>query len=169
MKKITPEISRFISDNNTLTSRALAALIDTTFNIKVSHVTIEPYLLKARAAAQADNNAKVEAVRSKILDDADKWANKYLKYLDEEVEQLKQIISTANDIEIETAKDRATISQAFQKSLSMVLDFVKPETDIKININQDLSRLSDQELKQLEIISAKLECNPGGESKAASP
>jgi hypothetical protein len=162
--KVTPEIKKFIEDNNTLSSRTLSGLIESKFNIKITHAGIEKHLTKARAEAQANNSAKVEAVRSKILDDADKWANKYLKYLDEEVESLKAIADAAPDVKIENARDRAAISQSLQKGLSMVLNFVKPETDANIPINQDLSKLSDEELKQLEALAAKLEGHPDRES-----
>jgi hypothetical protein len=67
--KVTPEIKKYIYDNNTLSSRALASLIESKFNIKIGHVTIDSHLQKARADAQANNSAKVEAVRSAVLDE----------------------------------------------------------------------------------------------------
>jgi len=134
--KLTPEIKKFIEDNNNLSARALSGLIESNFGIKISHVSIAEYLQKARAEAQANNNAKVEAVRSKILDDADRWANKYLKYLDEEVESLKAIKESGQQkfvaegkeriIEIADIKDRISISQALHKYLTTVVEFVKP-------------------------------------------
>lgn len=167
MTKISPEIKKFIESNCTLSDTALSGLIEKQFEIKVTPRTIDPYLKKARADKEATNGAKVEAVRAKILDDADKWANKYLRYLDEEVENLKAIADAATDTKIENARDRATVSMALQKGLSMVLDFVKPENEIKINVTQDLSKLSDEELKQLDRITAKLE-SQGGAGKEAS-
>lgn len=165
--KITPAIKQFIEDNNSLSSRTLATLILEKFNVIVTYHAIEPHLQAARLEVEATNAAKVEAVRAKVLDDAGKWANKYLKYLDEEVENLKAIADAATDIKIENSRDRAAISQSLQKGLSMVLDFVKPETDIKINIKHDLSKLSDEELRQLDAITAKLECQTGTGEKAS--
>lgn len=166
--KITPAIKQFIEYNNSLSSRTLSSLILEKFNVEVTYKAIEPHLKAARLEVEATNAAKVEAVRAKVLDESGKWASKYLKYLDEEVESLKSIIDAATDTPIETAKDRATMSAALQKGLSMVLDFVKPETDIKINITQDLSKLSDEELKQLDAITAKLENQRGNGEEASS-
>jgi hypothetical protein len=167
--KITPAIKQFIENNNSLSSRTLAALILEKFNVAVTYKAIEPHLKAARIEVEATNAAKVEAIRAKVLDDAGKWASKYLKYLDEEVESLKAIADAATETPIETAKDRATISMALQKGITSILDFVKPENDIEITVNQDLSKLSDEELKQLEVLAAKLEGYPEGESKTASP
>lgn len=57
--KVTPEIKKYIYINNTLSSRALAGLIESKFNIKIGHVTVDAHLQKARADAQANNSAKV--------------------------------------------------------------------------------------------------------------
>jgi hypothetical protein len=38
--KVTPEIKKYIYDNNTLSSRALAGSIESKFNIKIGHVTL---------------------------------------------------------------------------------------------------------------------------------
>ena len=76
---------KYIYDNNTLSSRALASLIESTFNIKIWHVTVDAHLQKARADAQANNNAKVEVVRSAVLDDAQRYAGKYLDILDKNI------------------------------------------------------------------------------------
>jgi hypothetical protein len=131
--KITPEINKFIEDNNKLSARALSGLIEQKFNLKVSHKGIEPYLQKARADAQANNSAKIEAVRAKILGDADEWANKYLQYHDEEVEALrnlkltgKQVFEDKREIKIEDIKDRISVSQALHKHLTTIIEFVKP-------------------------------------------
>jgi len=166
--KITPVIKQFIIDNNSLSSRTLSQLILEKFNVKITARAVDPHLMAARREVEAENAAKVEAVRAKVLDESGKWASKYLQYLDEEVENLKAIADAATDTKIENARDRATVSMALQKGLSMVLDFVKPENDIKINITQDLSRLSDSELKQLDAITAKLECQAGTSKEASS-
>jgi hypothetical protein len=67
---------KYIYDNNTLSSRALASLIESKFNIKIWHLTIDAHLQKARADEQANNGAKVEAVRSAVLDDTQRYAGK---------------------------------------------------------------------------------------------
>ena len=136
MVKVTPAIESFISDNHTLTCRALVGLIEKKFQIKITFKTVNNYLEKARSDAAAKNNAKVEAVRSKILDDADQWANKYLQYLDEEVEALRALKESGETkfktgefertIVIEDIKDRIAISQALHKHLITVIEFVKP-------------------------------------------
>ena len=138
--KLTPEIKRFIEDNNRLNARALSGLIESKFKIKISHVSIAKHLQKARSDAQASNAAKIEAVRSKILDDADEWANKYLRYLDEEVESLRKlkdsgkltyiIEGAANrTVEVTDIKDRMAISQTLHKYLTTVIEFVKPNSE----------------------------------------
>ncbi len=124
--KITPELKKFIEDNNTLSSRALAGLIESDFNIKISHVSIEKVLTKARASAQATNNAKVEAVRAAVLDDAQRYAGKYLTILDKEIDAWDKLLADAKDVHIEDVKGRAAASQALQKCISMVLEFAKP-------------------------------------------
>ena len=134
--KVTPEIERFISTNRALSGGTLRDLIAKKFKLAVTTRSIERYLAKARAEATADNAAKVEAVRSKILEDADQWANKYLKYLDEEVEALQKIKETGKqvfkskeetrEIVILDIKDRMAVSQALHKHLITVIEFVKP-------------------------------------------
>jgi hypothetical protein len=124
--KITPEIKKFIEDNNTLSSRALAGLIESDFNIKISHVSIEKVLAKARASALATNNAKVEAVRAAVLDDAQRYAGKYLAILDREIATWDKLLADAKDVPIEDVKGRAVASQALQKCIGMVLEFAKP-------------------------------------------
>ena len=126
MKKITPEIERFISDNHTLKSRALATLICERFGIKVSHVAVEPYLTRARIEAEAQNNAKVEAVRAAVLDDAQRYAGKYLAILDREIDAWDLLLTNAPTVPIDDVKGRAVASQALQKCISMVLEFAKP-------------------------------------------
>lgn len=128
-----------------------------------------PHIRQARADREAKNNAKIEAVREKIIDDADKWASKYLRYLDEEIENLKILLDKSKDVPIKTARDRAAISQSFQKSLSLILDFVKPETSQNItNINIDLSRLTEKELEDYGRLASKLEGIPEGEGTPPS-
>jgi hypothetical protein len=141
-QKVTPEIIKFINSNHKLAATELSGIIEKRFNLKITSQAINPYVVKARAAAAANNNAKVEAVREKILDSADKWANKYLQDLDEEVAALKKLITDCKGVKIESAKDRIAISQAYQKSLMAVLDFVKPEKNFQIKIES----LSDEEI-----------------------
>lgn len=153
MTKVTPVIESFISDNHTLTCRALVGLIEKEFQIKLTFKTVNNYLEKARAEAASENSAKVEAVRSKILDDADQWANKYLRYLDEEVEELRQIKETGSvkfgerEIEISDIKDRIAVSQSLHKHLITVIEFVKPSSnamssdeDLDVKLNQLIER-----------------------------
>jgi hypothetical protein len=136
-KKITPEIEKFIKLNRALSGSTLKDLIAKKFKIVVTSRSVELYLAKARAEAESDNSAKVEAVREKILDDADKWANKYLQYLDDETESLRKLIEDAekgtNPIKLETAKDRLAASAALHKMLSTIIEFVKPQNSIPVN------------------------------------
>ena len=154
MVKVTPEIESFISDNHTLSCRALVGLIEKQFKITIAFRTVNNYLEKARADAASKNNAKVEAVRSKILDDADQWANKYLQYLDEEVEALKKLKESGeikfNSGEMERViaiadiKDRIAISQALHKHLITVIEFVKPGSSVTLpdeDLDAKLERL----------------------------
>lgn len=157
MTKVTPEIESFISDNHTLTCRALVGLIEKEFQITLTFKTVNNYLEKARAEAASKNSAKVEAVRSKILDDADQWANKYLRYLDEEVEELRKLKETGSikyksepeerKIEISDIKDRIAVSQSLHKHLITVIEFVKPgsnttppDEDLDAKLNQLIER-----------------------------
>jgi len=158
--KITPKIRQYIADNRTMTCRPLANLIWKKFQVKVSHVTVAEVLNEVRAEKTQVNNAKVEAVRSKILDDADKWANKYLQYVDEEIESLKALIKESNEgpekVKLETAKDRLAASQALHRMLSTIIDFVKPEeTNVSVTIKPDLSKLTPEELRVLRSIRSK--------------
>ena len=149
MVKVTPEIEAFITDNHTLTCRALVGLIENKFKIKITFKTVNNYLEKARAENASKNSAKIEAVRSKILDDADQWANKYLKYLDEEVECLRSLKETGQQtfkigeesvriLEITDIKDRIAVSQTLHKYLSTVIEFVKPKgTDDSSDVDLD--------------------------------
>jgi hypothetical protein len=138
------------------------------FQVRVSYVTVQKVLEEARAEQEQENNAKVEAVRSKILDDADKWANKYLQYTDEEIESLRRLIKKSeegpNAITLETARDRVAASAALHKMLSTIIDFVKPDvkTDINVNIQPDLSKLTVEELRQLRSIKSKLGSDQSG-------
>ncbi|MHC1687986.1 MAG: hypothetical protein AB9879_09805 [Methanothrix sp.] len=167
-KKITPEIEKFIFLNRALSGGALRDLIAKKFKIVVTTRSVELHLAKARAAASADNAAKVEAVRAKILDGADEWANRYLRYVDDEIKSIRALIEESErgekKIKLETAKDRMAASQALHRMLSTIIDFVKPEenTNVSINIEPDLSRLSIEELRQLRAIRQKLEGDRSG-------
>ena len=154
MTKVTPEIESYISDNYTLTCRALVGLIEQQFKIKFAFSTVNTYLEKARAENASKNNAKVESVRSKILDDADQWANKYLKYLDEEVEALQKLKETGKqvfeskeetrEIAILDINDRMAVSQALHKHLITVIEFVKPGSSVTLpdeDLDAKLGRL----------------------------
>jgi hypothetical protein len=154
MTKITPAIESFIYDNHTLTCRALVGLIENQFGITITYKTVNNYLEKARVEAASENNAKIEAVRSKVLDDADQWANKYLQYLDEEVEALRRLKESGEIkfksgeservIAIADIKDRMAISQALHKHLITVIEFVKPGNDATLpdeDLDAKLERL----------------------------
>lgn len=173
-KKITPEIEKYIAANRALSGGALKDLIAKKFKIVVTSRSVELYLAKARAEAESDNAAKVEAVRAKILDDADKWANKYLQYTDDEIESLRKLIKTSeegeNPVALETARDRLAASTALHKMLSTIIDFVKPEekANVTVNIKPDLSKLSTDELRQLRSIKSKLEGDRSGAGQAES-
>jgi len=174
MTKITLEIKKFIESNCTLTDTALSGLIEKEFNVKVTPRTIDPYLQQARSDAQSRNGAKIEAVRSKILDDADKWANKYLQYTDDEIESLRKLIKESEEgdepIALETARDRLAASAALHKMLSTIIDFVKPEEKLNVNVNikPDLKKLSLQQLDQLESIAIQLTGDQAGQSSQES-
>jgi hypothetical protein len=143
--KITPKIRQYISDNRTIASRPLVNLIWVKFQVKISYVTIQKALDEIRAEKKQENEAKVEAVRSKILDDADKWANKYLQYLDDETESLRKLIKDAevgdNPIKLETAKDRLSASAALHKMLSTIIEFVKPSDPVTISDDDSNAKL----------------------------
>lgn len=133
MTKINQEIKKFIYDNSTLSDTALSGLIEQKFGIKVSDRAIDPYLIKARAEKEANNAAKIEAVRSKILDDADAYAGKYLKILDEEIDSWRTLLKegiiifpSGEKILICDIKDRQAASQTMHKYISTVIEFVKP-------------------------------------------
>jgi hypothetical protein len=139
--KITPEIKRFIEDNNSLSSRSLSTLIAEKFEVDVTYRAIEPHLKASRAESEASNAAKVEAVRAKILDDADAYAGKYLKILDEEIEAWRTLLrdgvlyfpangnGVKEKIQICDIKDRQAASQSMHKYISTVIEFVKPGSD----------------------------------------
>jgi hypothetical protein len=169
-KKVTPEMEKFIQDNCTLSPDAVSSLILKKFKIKITGRALAPHVKAARAEAEAVNNAKIQALRAEILDHPDKWANKYLQYLNDEVEALRLLIDNADadGIQIKSSKDRIAISQAFLKSLCTVLDFVKPMENPEINVNfkPDLSKLTDEELRYLESIKHKLEGDLGGQGTA---
>lgn len=136
--KITPEIKKFIANNTSLSSRDLSSQIAEKFHVDVSYRAIEPHLKAARLEAEASNAAKVEAVRAKILDDADAYAGKYLKILDDEIDAwvklLKEGVYTFPDgkqIRIEDIKDRQAASQSMHKYIGSVIEFAKPASDKK--------------------------------------
>lgn len=172
--KITPKIRQYISDNRTTASRPLAKLIWEKFQIKISYVTVQKVLDEVRAEKAQENVAKVEAVRAKILDDADRWANKYLQYTDDEIESLRKLIKASEEgehpVALETARDRLAASTALHKMLSTIIDFVKPEekANVTVNIKPDLSKLSTDELRQLRSIKSKLEGDRSGAGPAES-
>ncbi len=160
-KKITPEIEKYIAANRALSGGALKDLIAKKFKIVVTSRSVELYLAKARAEAESDNAAKVEAVRSKILDDA-------------EIESLRKLIKASEEgehpVALETARDRLAASTALHKMLSTIIDFVKPEekANVTVNIKPDLSKLSTDELRQLRSIKSKLEGDRSGAGQAES-
>lgn len=146
-KKVTPEIERFIQSNCKLTSTALAGLIGQKFDIQISYRAIDPYLERFRAAAEAENNARVEAVRSAILEDADKYAGKYLSYLDEEIEAWKAILTTGQQtfpdgekIKIKSIKARSEASQTMLKLIESITEFAKPSDapNVNVTVNEDV-------------------------------
>jgi hypothetical protein len=151
MTKITPEIEKFIADNHLMTCRSLVALIEEKFQIKVAFKTVNNHLEAARADATSKNSAKVEAVRSAVLDDAERYAEKYLKILDRDIEAWDSFLTSgvlvfpkaegepeARKIKIDSAKDRSIASQSLQKCIGIVLDFAKPNPGVNVNINDDL-------------------------------
>ena len=172
--KITPELKKFIEDNNTLSSRALAGLIGSNFNIKITHAGIEKHLTKARAAAQATNSAKVEAVRAAVLDDAQRYAGKYLAILDREIDAWDLLLANAPDVPIDDVKGRAVASQALQKCISMVLEFAKPSEGPQPNESWADTRLAilravddDQEAKEKLIAALEQKRRPALHSRSS--
>lgn len=157
VKKVTPAIERFIQSNCKLTPQAISGLIAKKFNVDISRVALIPYVERARAEAAADNNAKVEAVRAKILDSSDIRAEKYLKYLDDNVEKLHGLLINATEVKVEDIKDLVAVSNSLQKSLCAVLDFVKPTAPlVAVNMNVDLSKFTESELEEYGRLAAKL-------------
>lgn len=132
--KVTPAISKFILSNCTLSPDALSKLILKKFKIQITGRALYPHVEAARAETASNNDAKVEAVRAKILDGGDIRAEKYLKYLDDNVEALHKLIVDAKEIKVEDVKDLVAVSNSLQKSLCAVLDFVKPAETPNINI-----------------------------------
>lgn len=167
--KITPKIRQFIADNRTIASRPLVNLIWAKFQVKISYVTIQKALDEIRAEKVQENEAKVEAVRAKILDDADKWANKYLQYTDEEIESLRKLIKASEDgdnpVCLETARDRLAASTALHKMLSTIIDFVKPEEKANVTVNVPIS-LQERQAKYEEYFE-KLENDAKGKSNSS--
>jgi hypothetical protein len=159
VQKITPEIEKYIYTNRALSGGVLKDQIAKKFKIVVTKRSVELYLARARATASEDNAAKIEAVREKILESGDLRAEKYLKYLDENVEALNELLKGAKGkIKIESTKDYVAASLALLKSLSTVLDFVKPteKTNLNVSFKPDLSKLTIDELRQLRSIRSKL-------------
>jgi hypothetical protein len=145
MTKITPEIEKFIADNHLMTCRSLVALIEEKFKIKVTFKTVNNHLEAARADATSKNNAQVEAVRSAVLGDADLYAEKYLKYLDEEIEAWKsllkdgkQIFPDGSNIQIKSVKGRSEASLALHKYIVSIIDFAKPASSVNVTVHEDL-------------------------------
>ena len=63
-------------------------------------MTTDAHPQKARADAQANNSAKVEAVRSTVLDDAQRYAGKYLDILDKDIDAWKKLLESGTFITI---------------------------------------------------------------------
>jgi len=182
--KITPKIRQFITDNRTTASRPLSNLIWDKFQIRISYVTVQKVLDEARAEKAQENEAKVEAVRSAVLDDANRYAGKYLAILDREIDAWDKLITSGKqtfplsegeteprEIIVEGVKDRATASQSLQKCISSVLEFAKPpmEANVNVSIKPDLSKLSPDELRQLRSIKSKLERDRSSVGEAKLP
>lgn len=177
MTKITPEVEKFIADNHLMTCRALVNLIEDQFKIKVTYKTVNNYQEEARAQATSINSAKVEAVRSAVLDDANRYAGKYLAILDREIDAWDKLITSGKqvfplaegeteprEIIVEGVKDRATASQSLQKCISSVLEFAKPpmEANVNVSIKPDISKLSVDQLKALKEMKAALNADNNG-------
>jgi hypothetical protein len=162
--KVTPAIVKFIQSNCTLTPDALSGLILKKFKIQITGRALYPHVERARVEAAADNEAKIEAVRAKILEKGDLRAEKYLKYLDENVEALHKLIVDAKDIKIADVKDLVAVSNSLQKSLCTVLDFVKPSdnnANISINIPESLTDRMKKYEKYYEQMDATANGAPG--------
>jgi hypothetical protein len=153
MVKITPEMKAFIAANCALSSRTLESMILAEFGVKYCYRSIENHLKTARREAEASNAAKVESVRSKILDDADAYAGKYLRVLDEEIEAWRDLLTKGEftfpdnrAIQINDIKDRQAASQSLHKYISTVIGFVKP-SQLPI-LNDDLDERLDDLIKR---------------------
>lgn len=170
-KKITPEIEAFIFGNRALSGSSLKDLIGQKFGIQVTTRSVELYLARARAEAAADNAAKVEAVRSKILGDADVYAEKYLRYMDEEIEEWKKILKDGKQtfpdgrkIEIKSIKARSDASAAMHKFITSIIEFAKPpekNPNININIPESLPERMKKYEKYYEQMDAASKGAPG--------
>ena len=170
MTKLTPEIERFIRDNCTLSDSVLKELLEKDFGIVVDRSTVSRFLEKARADAALENSSKVEAVREQVLDNANIYAAKYLKMIDDEITALDKILKTGSIafdksedrgeesdapgcLNVDNLKDRNATSQNLQKAISMILQFVQPanETNVNMNFKPEFSKLSDEALAALKL------------------
>ena len=171
MTKITKEIKEFIKSNSTKSDDALVLLIKEHFNVDVTDRTIDPYLKRSRIEVQEINNAVAETVRGEIFATGKLRAEKYLRYLDENVEALHAHVVEAKDIEVKDMKDFVAVCNSLQKNLCSVLDYVKPpdESNVNINIRPDLSKLSPDDLRALRSIRSKFEGDRSGTSPPKVP
>jgi hypothetical protein len=145
-QKVTPAIIKFIEANKTLNSSQLAKLLEKKRKIKLSYKTIDPYLQAARAEEQSANDAKIEAIRTHLLDESEKWGDKWLRLMSDEIEALEKLIkdADASGIKLENAKDRMAASQAVHRMLTLLTSFIKPKDDeINTQININLSWADD--------------------------
>ena len=174
MTIVTPEMEAFIQDNNCLSDSAIVELLEKNFNIKISLPTAFRYLEKARANAAAINSSKVEAVREQVLDNANIYAAKYLKMIDDEICALDKILKTGSIafhnsedrgeesdapgcLNLDSLRDRNATSQNLQKAVAMILQFVAPagDTNLKLSLKPNFDDMSDEDLDTLEQLAVK--------------
>jgi len=138
--KVSPEAAEFIEQNCFMKPVALSALLKKNFGLSLSLKGLYNYVNRFRASQQADNFAKVEAVRSKILGDADTFAEQYLKCVDDEIQAWVAILASGSqafpdgrEIQIESIRNRAEASSMLHKYIAFVLEFVKPGNGQELN------------------------------------
>jgi hypothetical protein len=129
-QKVTPEIKRFIADHLGMASRELSKAIFDAYKVQISYVSCASWLKSMRAEAAQENQAKVDALRSKVLSNADKFANEYLAISDQVIRELKLVLDNSKDLKVENVKDRMLVAQVLNKYLEMVIGFANP-----VNVN----------------------------------
>jgi ribosome-associated translation inhibitor RaiA len=160
-QKVTPEIKEYIKDHLGLASRELSKAIFENFKVQISYVSCASWLKAMRAEAAQENQAKVDALRSKVLSNADKFANEYLAISDQVIRELKSVLDNSKNLKVESVKDRMLVAQVLNKYLEMIIGFANPEVANNIEIN--LKWADDNKDKPADSPSSSEIDNPGSD------